>query len=86
LSSARLQERNLSGSTAGGTPIIAFLRQRIAAADDPRSFGQALKGERFGEFWKDRMGDYRIIARMQDERLAILVLRVGHRSSVYNNR
>jgi len=52
-------------------------------ANDPRSLGQALKGERFGEFWKYRVGDYRVIARIEDQRLLILVVRIGHRSAVY---
>ena len=63
--------------------ILGFLRERLALANDPRSLGQALKGERFGEFWKYRVGDYRVIARVEDERLLILVVRIGHRSGVY---
>jgi mRNA interferase RelE/StbE len=66
--------------------IIAFLRERVAPASDPRAFGQALKGERFGEFWKYRVGDYRIIARIEDRRFVVLVLRIGHRSRVYKGR
>ena len=41
--------------------ILAFLRERVAVLDDPRSVGEALKGSRLGEFWKYRVGDYRII-------------------------
>ena len=63
--------------------IVRFLRERLAEADDPRSLGQALKGERFGEFWKYRVGDFRVIARIEDQRLLILVVRIGHRSAVY---
>jgi mRNA interferase RelE/StbE len=64
--------------------ITTFLRERVASLSDPRSIGQALKGERFGEFWKYRIGDYRIIARIEDRKLVILVVRVGHRSRVYD--
>jgi mRNA interferase RelE/StbE len=63
--------------------IIRFLRERVSLADDPRSLGQALKGERFGEFWKYRVGDYRVIARIEDQKLLILVIRIRHRSDVY---
>ena len=63
--------------------ILRFLRERLAMANEPRSLGQALKGERFGEFWKYRVGDYRVIARIEDQRLLILVVRIGHRSAVY---
>lgn len=63
--------------------ITTFLRERIANLSDPRSIGQALRAERFGEFWKYRVGGYRVIARIEDERLVILIVRVGHRSHVY---
>jgi mRNA interferase RelE/StbE len=63
--------------------LVRFLKDRLAVADDPRSLGQALKGERFGEFWKYRVGDYRVIARIEDQQVLILVIRVGHRSAVY---
>lgn len=64
--------------------IIAFLRERVSSLDDPRSIGQALKGSRFGDFWKYRVGDYRIIASIQDGQVTILVLRIGNRREVYN--
>jgi mRNA interferase RelE/StbE len=58
--------------------ILRFLRDRIAPLDDARSIGQALKGERFGEFWRCRIGDTRAIARIDDAAALILVLRIGH--------
>lgn len=63
--------------------ILRFLHERVATLDDPRSLGEALHGSRLGEFWKYRVGDYRLIARIQDERLLVLVLRVGHRKEIY---
>jgi mRNA interferase RelE/StbE len=57
--------------------ISKFLQQRIAPSKNPRSIGQALKGERFGEFWKYRVGDYRIIAKIQDDRLLVMILGIG---------
>jgi len=63
--------------------ILKFLQQRIAKLDDPRSLGAALRGSQLGEFWKYRVGDYRLISKIQDDRLAVLVLRVGHRKEVY---
>lgn len=60
-----------------------FLRERVAKLDDPRSIGEALKGERFGELWKYRVGDFRVIASIEDGRLCVLVVRVGHRREVY---
>ena len=63
--------------------ILKFLHERVAQLDDVGSIGEALKGERLGEFWKYRVGDYRIIARIEDGRLTVLVLRVGNRRDVY---
>lgn len=63
--------------------IIAFLRDRVQPLDDPRSIGEALQGKKYGEFWKYRVGDMRIIARIEDRELMILVVRVGHRKQVY---
>jgi mRNA interferase RelE/StbE len=63
--------------------ILTFLHERVAVLEDPRSIGAALKGSRLGDFWKYRVGDYRIIARIEDSALRILVVRVGKRSEVY---
>ena len=63
--------------------ILAFLHGRVAALDDPRSIGEALKGSKLGEFWKYRIGDYRVIARIEDDALRVLVVRVGSRDKVY---
>lgn len=63
--------------------ILKFLHSRIAGLDDPRSLGEALKGSELGEFWKYRVGDYRVIGSIEDGALKILVVRVGHRREVY---
>lgn len=63
--------------------ILAFLHGRVAILADPRSIGEALKGSRLGEFWKYRVGDYRIIARIEDNALRVLVVRVARRDRVY---
>lgn len=63
--------------------VLRFLHERVARLDDPRSIGEALKGARLGEFWKYRVGDYRIIARIEDGKLTILVLKLGSRRDVY---
>ena len=63
--------------------ITKFLRERLAVLDDPRSIGEALKGSRLGEFWKYRVGDYRIIASIEDELVRIYIVRVGNRREVY---
>lgn len=63
--------------------ITAFLRERVATLDDPRSIGEALKGSRLGAFWKYRVGDWRIIASIEDKEVRVLVVRVGNRRAVY---
>lgn len=62
--------------------IVKTLETRIAALDDPRSLGAPLKGEHEG-YWRWRIGDYRVIAQIRDERVLILVVRVAHRRQVY---
>ncbi|MBF0132016.1 MAG: type II toxin-antitoxin system RelE/ParE family toxin [Magnetococcales bacterium] len=63
--------------------IIEFLRKRVAILDDPRSIGEALKGSSLGDFWKYRVGDYRVICDIEDSTLRILVVKVGNRREVY---
>ena len=63
--------------------ILKFLDDRVAKSEDPRTIGQALHGAKLGEFWKYRVGDYRLICKIVDERLIVLVLRIGHRREIY---
>ncbi len=63
--------------------ILAFLHDRVSTLDDPRSIGEALKGSRLGAFWKYRVGEYRIIASIEDQAVRILVVRVGNRKEGY---
>jgi len=62
--------------------VVRFLRERVQAADNPRQFGKPLHGDK-GGLWRYRVGDYRLICDIQDERITVLVLRVGHRKDVY---
>ncbi|HEY0306987.1 MAG TPA: type II toxin-antitoxin system RelE/ParE family toxin [Acidobacteriaceae bacterium] len=66
-----------------GQRIGKFLSQRVAPLDNPRSIGSALQGERYGELWRYRVGDYRIICKIYDDRLVIAAVRIGHRREVY---
>ena len=63
--------------------ILSFLFDRVAKLDDPRSIGESLKGSKLGAFWKYRVGDYRIVASIEDSALRVLVVRVGNRREVY---
>ena len=62
--------------------IITTIEKRIAILDDPRTLGSSLTGE-LGGLWRWRIGDYRVVARIDDERITILIVRVGHRREVY---
>lgn len=62
--------------------IFRYLEQRIATDENPRRLGDPLRKELSG-LWKYRIGDYRVVCDIQDEKVLVLVLRVGHRSKVY---
>lgn len=63
--------------------ILKFLSERVAQLEDPRSLGEALKGSSLGDFWKYRVGDWRIICTIEDAEIVVCVLRVGNRREVY---
>lgn len=58
--------------------LLGFLRDRLAPLDDPRSLGEALSGARLGSYWKYRVGDWRIVCDIQDQRIVVRVLRIGN--------
>jgi mRNA interferase RelE/StbE len=62
--------------------LIDYLEQRVIARGNPRQFGKLLHGDK-GEFWSYRVGDYRIISLIEDKKLVVVVVSVGHRRNVY---
>ena len=62
--------------------ILRFLRQRVATPDKPKRFGKPLSGDRLG-LWRYRIGSYRLICRIEENRIVVLVLGVGHRKDVH---
>ena len=56
---------------------------KIASRDDPRTLGEPLQ-ENLSAYWKFRVGDYRLVAEIQDDRFIVLMLVIDHRSRVYN--
>lgn len=62
--------------------IVRFLRGRLAGTENPRQWGRPLQGEKRG-LWRYRVGDYRLICDLRDERITVVVLQVGHRKDVY---
>jgi len=63
--------------------ILKFLFERVCHLDDPRSIGEALKGSRFNTLWKYRIGDYRVIASLEDSIARILIVKIGDRKEIY---
>lgn len=64
--------------------ILRYLRERVAGSADPRQFGKPLRMNLAG-LWRYRVGDYRLICRLEENRLVVLVLQVGHRREVYED-
>jgi len=65
------------------TRIRSFLHERLAQLDNPRKIGEALQGSELGNYWRYLVGDYRILCDIQDNRLVVLVIEIGHRREVY---
>ncbi len=63
--------------------ILRYLRERIATDEDPRRFGHALTRDLKG-LWRYRVGDFRIVASIEDDRFVVLVVTVVHRREVYD--
>jgi mRNA interferase RelE/StbE len=63
--------------------IISFLRERLSVVDDPRTIGKALKGSKLGDFWRYRVGNYRIVCSIENSILKIIVIRIAHRKNAY---
>ena len=78
---ARKELRKLDKQTA--RRILDYMDERIAGAANPRDTGKALTGPLLGTFWRYRVGDCRVICEIQDGKLCVLVIEIGHRREVY---
>ncbi len=63
--------------------IIKWLEGRILSGVDPRLWGKQLKGSVFGEMWRYRVGDYRVLCLIKDNIVTIAIISIGHRKEVY---
>jgi len=66
--------------------VLKFLHKRLRLLDNPRSIGKALVGQTLSGLWRYRVGDYRIFCRIEDEKICIVVITIGHRSEVYKQK
>ncbi len=62
--------------------ITGWLRKNIEDCSNPRQHGKGLTANRRGQ-WRYRIGDYRVITEIQDDKIIVLVLEVGHRRNIY---
>jgi mRNA interferase RelE/StbE len=62
--------------------VVKFLQERISREGGARQYGKILTGDKAG-LWRYRIGDYRVVCRIDDDAQAILVLRVAHRKDIY---
>jgi mRNA interferase RelE/StbE len=62
--------------------IVAWMRDRVSNCENPRLWGEALVGE-FSGLWKYRIGTFRLVCEIQDEKLVVLVVELGHRKEIY---
>ena len=62
--------------------IIGWVRKNLEGCDNPRAHGKGLTANLSGK-WRYRVGDYRLLADIQDDKVVIMMLRVGHRSEIY---
>ena len=64
--------------------ILDYMDERVVKDKDPRDFGKPLRASKFG-LWRYRVRDYRIICELQEKRLVVLVVAVGHRNTIYED-
>ena len=72
--------KKLDKHTAG--LLLGWIEKNLVDCENPRQHGKGLTANRSGQ-WRYRVGDYRILADIQDERIVILVLEIGHRREIY---
>ncbi|MDL2252650.1 type II toxin-antitoxin system RelE/ParE family toxin [Ruminococcaceae bacterium OttesenSCG-928-I18] len=62
--------------------VYGWIEKHLVDCENPRAFGKALVGDMKG-FWRYRVGDYRLLARIHDDALVILFVNIGHRKEIY---
>lgn len=63
--------------------ILAWIEKNLVGTDNPKRYGKALKGS-LKEYWRYRVGNYRILADIQDDKVKILIFNIGHRKEIYD--
>lgn len=63
--------------------ILGWVRKNLENCENPRLHGKGLTANRSGQ-WRYRVGDYRLLAEIQDDKIIVLVLNIGHRRDIYD--
>ncbi len=63
--------------------ILGWLEKNVENSTNPRQYGKGLIGDKSGQ-WRYRIGNYRVICEIEDSRVIVLVLEIGHRRDIYN--
>ena len=80
---AKKQLKKMDRQTA--SMLLGWMRKNIEGCENPRQHGKGLSANRSGQ-WRYRVGNYRLIAEIEDDRIVILILSIGHRSDVYKSK
>lgn len=62
--------------------ILSWIEKNLVGCENPRAHGKELTANRSGQ-WRYRIGDYRVLAEIQDGKILILILDIGHRKNIY---
>lgn len=63
--------------------IVRWLYQHVDGVEDPRSFGKGLTANRTGQ-WRYRIGNYRVIVEIEDNRMVVTAINIGHHRDIYD--
>ena len=62
--------------------ILSYLEEKLVDCENPRLFGKALQGN-LDDIWRYRVGEYRILAKIEDDAVVIVIVEIGHRKMIY---
>lgn len=80
---AKKQLKKMDRQTA--SMLLGWMRKNLEGCENPRQHGKSLSANRSGQ-WRYRVGDYRLIAEIEDDRIVILILSIGHRGNIYKGK
>lgn len=63
--------------------IYAWIDKNLQGCENPRLYGKGLTANKVGQ-WRYRIGDYRLIAEIEDKEITILIVNIGHRREIYD--